>query len=186
MLAEDTFAFVFASSNSRFNFSIALQWSRLRCCCCCCPRGCCCCCCCRWVLFPYPACRGFPVFWLLPRLLGGTCLAPEVCRPSFLQEVLPEVLPEVEVWMISSLLATSGRGSTCPGWQRTCATCRGKRPCRQYASRGNPAPLPPRESRRIPRPCTAWGMEGACPASPLSPCSVPPSWPFLNLQWPPA
>jgi hypothetical protein len=30
------FAFVLATSNSRFNLSITLRWSRLRCCCCCC------------------------------------------------------------------------------------------------------------------------------------------------------
>jgi hypothetical protein len=70
-------AFVLATSNSRLSFSITLLWSRLRCCCCC-PRGCCCCC--RWVPFPFPTWRGFPVFWLRFR---GACLAPEVSLPEF-------------------------------------------------------------------------------------------------------
>jgi hypothetical protein len=152
MLAYDTFAFVFAISYSRFNFLIALWLSSCCCCRCCCCRCCCCypqgcCCCCRLVPFP---CRWRSAVSQCG--CSGECTSrlrfprPRFPRQSFLQEV----------W--SSSLATSGRGSTRPWWPRTRATCRGRQSCRQCSSRGNPAPPPRRESHRIPRPCTAWGM----------------------------
>jgi hypothetical protein len=125
------------------------------------------------------------VMWL-PSLLvfwfGGRASRPRFPRPSLLQEVLPEVLLEVllEVRGLRDLFLAGHRWNrnTRPWWPWTCAPCHGRRPCWQCVTRKSPVPPPRRESRYIPRPCTAWGMEGASPASPSLPCSVPPSWPF--------